>query len=111
MGQLELDLVHRIGLAVQKSFHVTLGLLRNSIDVHNQTPLSPSSTSEPASKPKVMRLDPTHSVAYIEFGKAASMFLFIHAAPASGIAAPPRTKDNAEATITTNVTELGVYST
>jgi pimeloyl-ACP methyl ester carboxylesterase len=34
--------------------------------------------ADPASKPKVMRLDPTHSVAYIEVGKAASTLLFIH---------------------------------
>jgi pimeloyl-ACP methyl ester carboxylesterase len=34
--------------------------------------------ADPASKPKVMRLDPTHSVAYIEAGKAASALLFIH---------------------------------
>jgi len=34
--------------------------------------------SDPASKPKVMRLDPTHSVAYIEVGKAGSTLLFIH---------------------------------
>jgi pimeloyl-ACP methyl ester carboxylesterase len=34
--------------------------------------------ADPASKPKVMRLDPTHSVAYIEVGKGASTLLFIH---------------------------------
>jgi pimeloyl-ACP methyl ester carboxylesterase len=34
--------------------------------------------ADPATKPKVMRLDPTHSVAYIEVGKAASTLLFIH---------------------------------
>jgi pimeloyl-ACP methyl ester carboxylesterase len=33
---------------------------------------------DPASKPKVMRLDPTHSVAYVEVGKAASTLLFVH---------------------------------
>ena len=33
---------------------------------------------DPASKPKVMRLDPTHSVAYIEVGNAGSSLLFIH---------------------------------
>jgi pimeloyl-ACP methyl ester carboxylesterase len=33
---------------------------------------------DPASKPKVMRLDPTHSIAYIEVGKAASTLLYIH---------------------------------
>jgi pimeloyl-ACP methyl ester carboxylesterase len=33
---------------------------------------------DPASKPKVMRLDPTHSVAYVEVGKGASTLLFIH---------------------------------
>ncbi len=34
--------------------------------------------ADPASKPKVMRLDPTHSVAYIEAGHAGSTLLFIH---------------------------------
>jgi pimeloyl-ACP methyl ester carboxylesterase len=34
--------------------------------------------ADPASKPKVMRLDPTHSVAYIEVGNGAFTLLFIH---------------------------------
>jgi pimeloyl-ACP methyl ester carboxylesterase len=33
---------------------------------------------DPASKPKVMRLDPTHGIAYIDVGQAASTLLFIH---------------------------------
>jgi pimeloyl-ACP methyl ester carboxylesterase len=37
-----------------------------------------TTSPDPASKPKVMRLDPTHSVAYIEVGKASSTLLFIH---------------------------------
>jgi pimeloyl-ACP methyl ester carboxylesterase len=34
--------------------------------------------ADPASKPKVIRLDPTHSVAYIEVGNGAFTLLFIH---------------------------------
>jgi len=37
-----------------------------------------STPPDPASKPKVMRLDPTRSVAHIEVGEGASTLLFIH---------------------------------
>jgi pimeloyl-ACP methyl ester carboxylesterase len=37
-----------------------------------------TTSPDSASKPKVMRLDPTHSVAYIEVGRTASTLLFIH---------------------------------
>src|ERR1700744_6088520 len=49
------------------------GILTCSEDAHAH-----GRRSVPVSKPKVMRLDPTHSVAYIEVGNAASTLLFVH---------------------------------